>query len=118
MKIIIDRQRVFARHGVMPQEQQVGAYFEVSTEAETDLCDSMRTDSLSDTVSYAQLAQIVEQEMKQPGKLLENVAWRIASRMLRECPALNRTTIRILKQNPPMGVECGGAGVEITLCRE
>ncbi len=117
MKIIIDRQRVYARHGVLPQEQCVGAYFEVSTEAETAEDIALQSDSLTDTVSYAQLAQIVEQEMHEPSRLLENVAWRIASRMLGDCPTLKSVTIRVMKQNPPMEVECQGAGVEITLCR-
>ncbi len=115
MKIIIDRQRVFARHGVLPQEREVGAYFYVSATVETGDNPSMMSDRLSDTVSYADMAQCINEEMACPSQLLEHVAWRIATAMLQRFAGVQSATVRVIKENPPMGVECQGAGVEITL---
>lgn len=114
MKIIIDRQRIFARHGVLPQERAVGAYFEVSTEIDTPHNSTLVTDELTDTISYADVAQMIKEEMALPSQLLEHVAWRIARRILKDCHSAQRVTIRVMKENPPMGIECKGAGVEIT----
>ncbi len=115
MKIIIDRQRVFARHGVLPQEREVGAYFYVSATAETGDNPGMLSDQLCDTVSYADMAQCISEQMAQPSRLLEHVAWRIATAMLQRFASVQSVTVRVMKENPPMGVECRGAGVEITL---
>ncbi len=117
MKIIIDRQRVFAHHGVLPQEREVGAYFYVSATVETGDNPGMRTDQLSDTVSYADMAQCISEEMARPSQLLEHVAWRIATAMLQRFASVQCATIRVMKENPPMSVECNGAGVEISLSR-
>lgn len=117
MTIIIDRQRVFARHGVLPQEQAVGAYFYVSLEVEVADCAAMQSDELGDTVSYARLAELVNQEMAKPGKLLEHVAWRIARAILNESDTIKQVKTQVMKENPPMGIECRGAGVELALQR-
>ncbi len=117
MKIIIDRQRVFARHGVLPQEREVGAYFYVSATVETGDNPGMMSDQLSDTVSYADMAQCIAKEMAQPSQLLEHVAWRIATNMLQRFTCVQSATIRVIKENPPMSAECQGAGVEISLSR-
>lgn len=118
MKILIERQRVFARHGVLPQEQAVGAYFYVSLEVEVADCPAMQSDELDDTISYARLAELVNQEMAKPCKLLEHVAWRIGHAILDESDTIMQVKTRVMKENPPMGIECGGAGIELTLQRQ
>ncbi len=118
MKILIDSQRVFAHHGVLPQERLVGAYFRVSLEVEMENCLAMQTDELDNTINYAHLAQTVTTEMSTPSKLLENVAWRIAKGVLQQFPVANKVTVRVMKENPPMGIECAGAGVEISITRD
>ena len=117
MKILIARQRVFACHGVLPQEQAVGAYFYVSLEVEVADCPAMQTDELDDTISYARLAELVNREMARPSKLLEHVAWRIARAILNESDCITQVKTRVMKENPPMGIECQGAGVELVLQR-
>lgn len=118
MKIFIDRMRLRARHGVMPQERQVGQDFLVSVEAETPNEQSTQTDRLEDTVSYAEMADAVRREMGQPSLLLEHVCGRIARRLLSAFPTLSRVTVRITKLAPPItGLQCQGSGVELTLAR-
>lgn len=115
MKIILDRMKFFAHHGVLPQEQMVGAYFYVSIIAETDKENATENDELRDTVSYADIAQVVKDEMQITSKLLEHVTMRIAKRLKHDFPTLQNVTVKVMKENPPMGIECKGAGVEITL---
>ena len=115
MKLIIDRQKVYAQHGVLDQEHAVGAYYYISVEAETTNTKSIDTDALRDTINYADIAQIIKREMEIPSRLLEHVAGRIARHILTEYPTVHHIKVRIMKENPPMGIECLGAGVEIEM---
>ena len=115
--IRLDSMRFYAYHGVMEQEQRVGGYYLVSLTIETDLTKAICTDDVSDTVSYAELFELVKNEMAIPSKLLEHVAGRIGQRTLEQFDKIMSLTIRVTKENPPMGANCKGAAVELKLTR-
>lgn len=115
--IRLDSMRFYAYHGVMEQEQRVGGYYLVSLTIETDLTKAICTDDVSDTVSYAELFELVKNEMAIPSKLLEHVAGRIGQRTLKQFDKIMSLTIRVTKENPPMGANCKGASVEIKVKR-
>lgn len=117
-KILITGLRLYAYHGVMEQERKVGAYFTVDCEVEADLSQAIATDDLRATISYADLYATIRREMGQPSALVEHVAGRIATAILAEHPLAQAVRIRLLKENPPMGADCQGAGVDITMNRE
>ncbi len=116
-KVIIKGLRLYAFHGVMEQEQKVGAYFTIDSEIETDFSKAMLTDELEGTISYANVFNVIKHEMSIPSKLIEHVAGRIARSLLQQFPQANSVWLRILKENPPMGAECDGAGIEIQIYR-
>lgn len=115
MKIFLQRMKLYGYHGVLPQEQVVGSYFYVSAEVTTPNSVACQTDELSDTISYADIADVIRKEMAVRSKLLEHVAGRIARRLKEDYPAVCSVTVRVEKENPPMGIECQGAGVEVSL---
>jgi dihydroneopterin aldolase len=117
-KIIISGLRIYAYHGVMEQERKVGAYFTIDLDVETDFTHAIESDDLSGTVSYADLFETIRREMSLPSSLLEHVAGRIAKAILQEYPTAQSVRLRLLKENPPMGADCKGAGVEIFIERE
>lgn len=110
--IILKGVRLFAYHGVLEQERKVGAYFTIDVKIETDFRNAMETDDLNGTISYADVYEIIKQEMAIPSKLLEHVGGRIV-KALRSHYNINKVYIRILKENPPMGGDLMGAGIEI-----
>lgn len=112
-RIILDRVKIHARHGVDPQESLTGAYFYVTMEADTDFGEALHTDELSGTVSYATLYELIRQEMAVPSRLLEHVAGRILQRVFRECPTVARIRLKLTKENPPMRADCREAGIDI-----
>ena len=118
MKIILDSVRIYAFHGVMPQENKIGAYFTVSAELETDFSQAMATDELEGTVSYANVFDVIKKEMATPSKLLEHVGGRIITTLFRSFPTVTKIKLRIIKENPPMGADCKGAGIEIEETRK
>lgn len=112
MYIRLDGLTFYARHGVLPQETQVGAEFTVDLRLSTDFSHAAETDELEGTVNYAEVFRRVKAEMDIPSKLLEHVAYRIALRLLQDFPALTEVQIGVYKQNPPMGADVRRVGVE------
>ena len=104
--------KFYAFHGVLPQENLVGAYYYVDLKLKTDFTHAAETDELEGTVSYADIFTVVKEEMAIPSKLLEHVCQRIASRILEDFPAIEAIDIRLYKENPPMGACAQNIGVE------
>lgn len=112
--VIIKGLKLYAYHGVLPQERIVGSYFTIDVRIYTDFTRAMQTDELDGTISYADVYDIIRDEMATPSKLLEHVGGRITDRIFRQYPGqAARITLCISKENPPMGAECEQTGVEI-----
>lgn len=112
-RILLDNLRIYAFHGVLQQERKVGAYFILNLRLAYDFTHAMETDNLQHTISYADVYNIVIGEMQIPSNLVEHVAGRIIDHLCRAYPTLTEINLSILKENPPMGADCRGAGIEI-----
>ena len=89
----------------------MGAYFILNLSIQTDFSRAMENDELVCTISYADVFEVVKAEMAIPSSLLERVAGRICRAILQRFPAVEAVHLELLKENPPMGAECAGAGV-------
>ena len=116
--IYVKEARFHAYHGVMPQEQAVGADFLVSVRCALDITQAMEHDMLEVTLDYGVLYDIIRQEMEIPSQLVEHVAGRIAHHVFDHFPAVTSIDLSITKVNPPIGADCGGAGVELHLIND
>ena len=115
-EIHIDRLRVHAYHGVMPQEQVIGADFYVSLRLTVEADEeSVRNDDLSGTISYADVIDIVCHEMQATACLLETIALHIGECLMQRFPRIVSLHIRIDKENPPTGTQSDAVGVSLTL---
>ena len=110
--------RFHAYHGVLPQERTVGNNYVVNLVVDYDFTDAMETDELSATINYAELYEIIKEEMAIPSKLLEHVAGRIGKRLFSGFSAIRQMQLAITKENPPFGADCDGAGVEVVLTND
>lgn len=117
-RIFIAGLRMRACHGVLPQERVVGGDFEVNLSVEYDITRAMASDDVADTLSYADLSDLVRREMAVPSNLLEHVAGRIARAIVQRWPEVQSVNLSITKLNPPMGADCAGAGVELYLIND
>ncbi|NDV65054.1 dihydroneopterin aldolase [Bacteroides sp. 224] len=115
--ILLNNLSFHAYHGVSPQETKVGNVFILDLKLKVDLRKAMRTDLVSDTVSYADVFQSVSEEMAIPSLLLENVCGRIAQRIFIDFPAVEEVKIKLCKRNPPMGADIESAGVKVRCIR-
>ena len=109
--------RLYAYHGVDPQETAVGAYFLIDLKLKTDFSRAAQTDDLSGTVSYADIYQAIKDEMQVPSQLLEHVCQRMAQRIFNDFPTIEELNIKLFKENPPMGAQAERIGVEMHCVR-
>lgn len=105
--------RFHAFHGVTEAEQVVGSSFLLNLRISVSLEAGMRSDMLIDTINYADIYNIVKTEMMVASRLIENAAWRIAGAVCDAYPQIKAVDVELVKENPPMGALCDGAGVEV-----
>ena len=115
--IFIDGLRLHAFHGVMEQERRVGADFLVDIRVQYNISKAIETDDVAHTLNYADLLQIVSQEMARPSSLLEHVAGHIVQAIFETYPSALAVDLKLTKLNPPMGADSDGAGVELHCTR-
>lgn len=114
VSVEIERLRLRARHGVGEQERLVGNAFEVTVRMDYDVPDeAMAADRMADFISYADVAQMVKDEMAVPSQLLEHVAWRIRCRLLGAFPQVTGGMVKVAKLTPPMGCELAHAAATV-----
>lgn len=114
MYIHLNGLKIYAFHGVLPQENKIGAEYTLNLRLKTDFSHASQTDELNATINYADVYQDVKEEMSIPSQLLEHVIRRIAERLFRDFPTISEIRIALFKQNPPMGAETRETGVEAT----
>ena len=92
----------FAYHGVMPQEKIVGNQFEVNLRVRTDFSEALQEDLLDNTISYADMYEVVKHEMMIPSDLIEHVAGRILQALTTRWPQIEAVELKVSKLNPPI----------------
>lgn len=112
-KIKLEEIKIYAYHGVLENERKIGAYYILDLELGYNFQKAMQTDSLYDTINYAQINEIVHQEMSISSNLLEFVVGRILKRIKDEFMGIDYIRIQLKKMNPPMKGEVFSAGVEV-----
>ncbi len=118
-KIIVKGLRVFAFHGVNPEEQENGQLFILDIEAHANLNKACQTDNLEDTVSYAKILKTAQRVMTaQKDFLLERVAQRVAQALLEEYDRLEIVDITIKKPNAPINADFEYTAVNIIRGRD
>lgn len=113
--ITISKLRIYAHHGLLPQERMVGNWFEVSLSVSFP-CPAIDTDCIEHTLNYAQLTELIHLQMQIPSNLMEHVAGRIAGEIRRQFPQVTHGNITITKLTPPItALQCAGISVTISL---
>ncbi len=104
---------LFGRHGVLPQERVLGNQYRINVRLHIDASSfDENADTLSSTISYADVFEILKDEMDRPAALLESVAVRFSKKVLRRWPHIKRGSIELVKTVPPISDMVGEAGVK------
>lgn len=106
---------IFAKHGVLPEENSLGQKFVISATLFCDTGAAGRSDKLSDSVNYAEISgfikKITEENVFQ---LLEALAWQIAKEVLLAYPLVKKITVEIEKPWAPVHLPLDTVSVKIT----
>lgn len=114
-QISLNKVRIYAYHGVLPQEKKVGGWYNVSVTIYYDFSKAIISDNVEDTIDYSAVLGVIKNEMSVPSKLLENLAGRIGKALFSTFPDIEALEISVEKENPPMGSDISGACVLLRL---
>ena len=118
-KIIIKGLKVFAYHGVNPEEKTDGQNFILDITAYKNLKKAGETDNIDDTVSYAKILKTAVKVLNEDKyDLLEKVAQRVAQQIFLEFDSIKAVDVCLKKPEAPIKADFEYVGVEISRTRE
>jgi len=106
--------KIYAFHGCMLEEGQIGSDYLVNLKVKADLDKAENTDDLHDTVDYVLLNKIVKDEMAVRSKLLEHVGKRIVDKILISVATVDKVKVMVAKVNPPIGGDVSEVSVTVS----
>jgi 7,8-dihydroneopterin aldolase/epimerase/oxygenase len=99
--IKVERIKLHAYHGCLPEEAKRGQTYYVDIAAEGNFSDAMHSDDLADTVDYCVIYEVVKREMMVRSNLIEQVAGRILQELKKEYSGY-KFTVSVIKPAPPV----------------
>jgi len=112
--IKIRKATFYGYHGVRSEEQSVGGKFEADVDIYTDFSKAAKNDSLNDTIDYHKVYSFVYHlALEQKYYLIEALAVKIADELLKEFKLILKVSVRIRKNNPPLGGVVDHVEVEV-----
>ncbi|MCD2255095.1 dihydroneopterin aldolase [Listeria marthii] len=113
-KIYLNELVFYGYHGVLAEETKLGQTFRVSLILGLSTKKAGMSDSVDDTVSYAEVYETVKDIVEgTPFKLIEALAEKIATEVLTGYPLLQEVTVKLIKPNPPIPGHYDSVAVEI-----
>lgn len=102
-------------HGVLPHEAVDGQEFIVDLKVDLDLRAASLSDDLNETINYADLAQIVHNNIVgERVQLIERLAGRIADEIMDAYTVIKSIQVTVHKPHAPVTVDFGDIAVTIT----
>lgn len=104
----------FGYHGVFESERITGQDFYVDISLELDLARASATDDVADTVNYAEITDLVVQEITgEPVSLIEKLAGRIADRIKAAYAQVAAVSVTVHKPQAPISAQVKDISVTI-----
>lgn len=100
--LCLNNMQFHAFHGVFDQEQKIGNTYFIDLKIGADFSKACKTDQIEDTVNYASVFHEIQEEMKNPCRLIEYLAEKICQRLKTTFKEIQSLEIKITKQNPPL----------------
>ena len=117
--LFIDNLEVFANHGLFEEENKLGQKFIFDIECELNYKKAMFSDEMTDSISYADIAEVVvKTATTNTFNLLERLAGEILKNIFTEFPQIDNIKLKINKPGAPIKYHFGKCGVEVNVSRE
>lgn len=113
-KIEIKDLVVFAKHGVLPEENSLGQKFQVSVIFYMDFKEAGKTDSLDSTINYEKACEMIAEIFgKNTCSLIESAAWKLAEALLIGYPFCEKVEVTVKKPWAPVHMPMDTVSVSI-----
>ena len=110
--------KVFAHHGVLPEETEDGQDFLVSVDAYQDITSAAVLDELVLTTDYSEMSSHIERFLKDNTfKLIETAVEELCKDLLTSYPLIESVSVEIKKPNAPISLPFGYVSVEKRMTR-
>lgn len=117
-KIIIKGLKLFAYHGVNPEEKENGQNFELDIEYYLEMDKPCISDNVDDTVSYAKVVKCVRQAfLSDKFDLIEKAAQVVADAIFAQFEPVQRVDITLKKPQAPVSADFDYMAVQISRVR-
>jgi len=108
----------FGYHGLFEHERKDGQDFYVDLSLSVDLTAASHSDAIEDTVNYAEITDLVVEEItSNPVNLIEKLAARIAERVLNQHIKVQSATVTVHKPQAPVAAQLKDIAVVVTRSR-
>lgn len=115
--IIIKNLKIYAYHGVNPEEKRDGQTFYLDITLHADLSEPCRSDNVDDTINYDEVCNCAYRIMTENiYDLIERAAQAVCDGILAEFPKVKRVELTLKKPDAP--VKCDIAYAAVKICRE
>ena len=102
-QIKIENLEVYAYHGVFPEEKEKGQKFYINATLESDLRKAGRTDDLTASTHYGEVALLLHEKMTEKSyALIERAAEVCAEAVLLQFPLVRSITLELRKPEAPI----------------
>jgi dihydroneopterin aldolase/2-amino-4-hydroxy-6-hydroxymethyldihydropteridine diphosphokinase len=105
--------RIYAYHGVFPEENQKGQPFVVNVTLHTDTRRAGRTDELIHSTNYGEVCQTIGDVLSHTHRLIETVAEEVARTILLTYPLVGTVDVEIEKPQAPIPMDFDTVSVAI-----
>ena len=117
--LFIDNLEVFANHGLFKEENKLGQKFIFDIECELNYKKAMFSDEMTDSISYADIAEVVvKTATTNTFNLLERLAGEILKNIFTEFSQIENIKLKINKPGAPIKYHFEKCGVEVKVSRE
>lgn len=117
-KILIKGLKLFAYHGVNPEEKENGQNFIFDIELSVNMIRACKSDCVEDTVSYAKVVKTVRRVFTaEKYDLLEKCAQVVCDAVFQEYPDVFAIELTLKKPEAPVSAEFEYMGVHISRSR-
>ncbi len=114
-KITIKNLKLFAYHGVNPEEKENGQNFFIDVEYYLDLGAACESDNLDNTVSYAAAVKIIRRVFtSEKYDLIERAAQVVAEALLNEFEKIEKVDVTVKKPEAPVSAEFDYMAVSVS----
>ena len=113
-QIKIQELEIYAYHGVFPEEKEKGQHFFINATLETNLRKAGKTDDLTTSTHYGEVAILLHQKMTEKSyDLIERAAEVCAEAVLLQFPLIRNITLELRKPEAPIPLPFRSVSVEI-----